>query len=381
MKIKRYISKKIMKFLKPGLVIVLYGPRQSGKTTFLETTFNNSEIKKMEKLKFVSGEDRFVQKDLSSQSIEKLRSFLGDTTLLIIDEAQHIPNIGINLKLIVDHLKKIKVIVSGSASFDLSNKIGEPLTGRKITLFLYPLWVKEIIENKGKLFYESLFETHLIYGSYPKLFKLPSLKEKRRYLYEIINSYLLKDILILEDIRRSKKIKDLLSLLAYQIGKEVSLSELGNNLELNKKTVERYLDLLEKSFVIFNIRGFSRNLRKEIYKNSRWYFWDNGVRKALINNFNPLSLRDDVGALWENYVVIERLKKQAYREIYSNNYFWRTYDKKEIDWVEERDGKLFGFEIKWKERKKVKAPKDWLETYRNASFKIINQENYLDFIL
>jgi len=193
-----------------------------------------------------------------------------------------------------------------------------------------------------------------------------------------VNDYLLRDILELENIRNSKKLRDLLSLLAFQIGSEVSLNELGNHLDLHKNTVARYLDLLEKSFIIINIRAFSRNLRKEIYKTSRYYFYDNGIRNALINNFNAINLRNDTGQLWENYVVMERIKKQAYQSLYSNNYFWRTYDQKEIDWVEERGGKLYGYEIKWM-KKKVKPPNDWLNTYKNASFQVITKDNYLPF--
>lgn len=209
--------------------------------------------------------------------------------------------------------------------------------------------------------------------------RLQSKEKKVEYLSELVDSYLYRDILEIEDIRNPKKIRDLLTLLAFQIGREVSLNELANNLDLHADTVFRYLDLLEKSFVLVNVRGFSRNLRKEVSKTSRYYFYDNGVRNALINNFNPLSLRNDIGELWENYIVMERIKKQSYETIYSNNYFWRTYDQKEIDWVEERDGKIFGFEIKWG-GKIPKVPTLWKKTYPNSEYEIINKDNYLKFI-
>jgi len=363
--------------LQENKVILLYGPRRIGKTILLNELSGN--LKNEENIKFVNGEDLLIQKELSSQSIEKLKSFVGDASLLIVDEAHKIPNIGLNLKLIVDHISGIKVIASGSASFSLAQKVGEPLTGRKKTVHLYPISVKELTGIKDMTYYKEIFEAHLIFGGYPELFNLQSNEKKREYLNELIDSYLFRDIFELEQIKNSKKIRDLLALLAFQIGKEVSLAELANSLDLHGDTVARYLDLMEKSFIIINIRGFSRNLRKEITKTSRYYFYDNGVRNALINNFNPLELRNDVGALWENYIVMERLKKQAYEPIYSNNYFWRTYDQKEIDWVEERDGKLFGYEIKWGDKKK-KEPKLWKETYSNAEFKVINQENYLDFV-
>lgn len=378
MTIKRQAYNLVCKKLQKNKVILLYGPRRVGKTTLLEEIIDN--LKNKEKIKFVNGEILIIQKDLSSQSIVKLKEFIGDASLLIIDEAQKIPNIGLNLKIIVDHIPGIKIIASGSASFALSQKVGEPLTGRKKTVYLYPVSAKELINTKDKMYYEEIRDSHIIFGGYPELFKLNTKEKKQEYLQELLDSYLLRDILEIERVKNPKKIRDLLALLAFQIGKEVSLSELSNNLDLHIDTIYRYLDLLEKSFIIVNIRGFSRNLRKEIIKTSRYYFYDNGVRNALINNFNPFNLRNDVGELWENFIVMERLKKQAYKPIFANNYFWRTYDQKEIDFVEERDGKLFGYEIKWGD-KKYKEPKLWKQTYENAEFKVINQKNYLEFIL
>ena len=356
-------------------VIIIYGPRRVGKTTLL----NQYLRKTKEGYLFVNGEDIDAQYYLSSQSIQKLKDFIGDNKLLIIDEAQKVDNIGLNLKLIVDHIEKVRVVASGSSTFDLAKNVGEPLTGRKISLKLFPLSQIELsrIENPAET--RANLEKKLIFGSYPEIIIAKSDRKRREYLHEIVSSYLYKDILEMNGIKKSQKLIQLLQLLAFQIGKEVSLSELGRQLNMSKNTVERYLDLLEQVFVIINIRGFSRNLRKEIAKMPRYYFYDNGIRNALINNFNLIHLRNDTGELWENYIIIERIKKQHYQDIWSNNYFWRTYNQKEIDWVEEREGKLFGYETKWA-RDKYKEPKEWKETYENALYRVIDQENYLNFI-
>lgn len=368
--------KNLKKLLSPNKVLVIYGPRRCGKTTLIKKFLEQMKGKKL----FVSGEDITVQNYLSSQSIEKLKNFVGNNKLLVIDEAQKVYKIGLNLKLIVDHIKDIKVIATGSSSFDLAQDIGEPLTGRKYTLKLFPLSQMEIAQIETRHETEANIEARLIYGSYPEIVITYDNEERQRYLKEIINSYLYKDILELEGIKHSDKIVRLLQLLAFQIGKEVSYNELGSQLGISKNTAERYLDLLEKAFVIHKIRGFSRNLRKEISKNPRYYFLDNGIRNALINNFNPITARDDIGILWENYIVMERIKKQEYDQMISNNYFWRTYEGQEIDLVEERKGKLYGFEIKWA-LKKIKEPKDWFKNYKDAKYSVINKENYLKYIL
>lgn len=375
--INRKITLQLKEKLQKGKVLVLYGPRRTGKTFSLNLM--KEELEKTEKVLVLNGESRIVQDNLSTEIPEKLARYVGNAATVIVDEAQKVPNIGLNLKILVDTLPNIKIIASGSASFDLEQKVGEPLTGRKKTLTLYPVSASEIIDTKDESFYRSIFEDHLIYGGYPELFSIASAHERQNYLNEIVDSYLFKDILELDRVKNAKKLRDLLTLIAFQIGKEVSLQELGSNLDLHKATAARYLDLLEKAFVIINIRGFSRNLRKEVSKSSRYYFYDNGIRNALINNFNPPSLRDDVGMLWENYIVMERLKKQSYDEILSNNYFWRTYDKKELDLVEERGGVLYGYEIKWS--KKSKAPRGWLETYKNAQYASISRDNFLEFIM
>lgn len=362
--------------LAPGKAVIVYGPRRCGKTTLLEHFIK--DVSKKDYL-FVTGEDISVQDFLSSQSIEKLKSFVGSYKLLIIDEAQKIKNIGLNLKLILDNIPEIKVIASGSSSFDLAQQIGEPLTGRKFTLKMFPLAQLELNEIENKAQTAAHLEERLIYGSYPEVVLLKDNYSKNTYLRELVSSYLYKDILELDGLRHSDKIIKLLQLISFQIGKGVSYDELGRQLGMSKNTVDRYLDLLEKSFVIFKLPGFSRSLRKEISKNSRFYFCDIGIRNALINNFNSLSIRDDIGMLWENYIICERLKKQEYLKNPTNNYFWRTYDKKEIDLIEEYGGKLFGYEIKWSD-KKNKPPKEWLETYPDSEFSLITRDNYLGFI-
>ena len=366
--------KHLRSLVQPGKVIVIHGPRRVGKTTLLKK-YLEGEANYL----FVTGEDLFVREFLSSGSIEKLKTFNGDKTLLVVDEAQYIPEIGLNLKLVVDHLSHVKVIATGSSTFDLAKQVGEPLTGRKSTIKMYPLSQMELgaIENAAQT--KANLEARLIFGAYPEVITHPSDELRKEYLHELVSSYLLKDILAFEGISRSKKIIELLILLAFQIGKEVSHNELGTQLSMSKETIGKYLDLLEQVFVIINIRGFSRNLRKEVTKTSRYYFCDNGIRNALLNYFNPLDRRNDHGDLWENYLVMERLKKQQYQHIWSNNFFWRTYDQKEIDWVEEREGALLGYEFKW-DPKVIKAPRLWKETYPEASFEAINPTNYLPFI-
>jgi predicted AAA+ superfamily ATPase len=374
-----YIPQKQLENLRKTMtlnkVVVIYGPRRCGKTTLVQKFLEG------EKRKFllVSGEDINVQQFLSSQSVDKLKGFIGDNPLLVIDEAQKIPNIGLNLKLIVDHIKGIEVIATGSSSFDLAMNVGEPLTGRKFTLKMFPLAQLEIQQIEQLHETAAHMESRLVYGSYPEIIVTNDNRERERYLKEIVNSYLYKDILELDGVRHSDKIARLLQLLAFQIGKEVSFTKMGSQLELGKNTIERYLDLLEKSFVTFRLSGFSRNLRKEISKNPRYFFYDIGIRNALINNFNPLNIRDDIGMLWENYIVSERIKRQEYLQQTANSYFWRTYDKKEIDLIEEREGKLFGYEIKWRS-KKAAPPKDWIAGYKNASYELVTSENYLKFI-
>jgi predicted AAA+ superfamily ATPase len=377
--LKMYIPQKQIENLRqliiPGKVIVIYGPRRVGKTTLLKKYLeseNNSVL-------FVNGDDIIVRQYLESQSIQTLRDFVGNHRLLVVDEAQYVEKIGLNLKLIVDHIPEIKVIVTGSSSFDLARDVGEPLTGRKYVLKLFPLSQMEISKIEKRHETTASLESRLIYGSYPEVVLIRDNRRREDYLRELIQSYLFKDILALEGIRYANKLVRLLQLLAFQIGKQVSFAELGKQLSMSKNTVERYLDLLEKVFVIYRRSGFSRNLRKEITKSQRYFFYDTGVRNALIGNFNPLAVRNDLGELWENYIITERMKRQEYLRKVTNSYFWRTYDKKEIDLVEERQGRLFGYEVKWK-KERVKIPQDWTSGYPDAAFEVIHRENYLKFI-
>lgn len=383
MYIPQYQLKNIPQFLMPGKILVLYGARRVGKTTLIHhIVANSAELINIPQkdILVVSGDDIYVRDYLESQSIQKLQDFIGNHSLLIIDEAQYIKKIGLNLKLIVDHIPDIKVIATGSSSFDLSRDIGEPLTGRKYVLKLYPLAQLEIAATEKEHQTKALLESRLIYGSYPEIVTMRDNKMREEYLRELISSYLFKDILESEGIRQSEKLIRLLQLLAFQIGNEVSLNELGSQLGMSKNTVERYLDLLEKVFVIYKRAGFSRNLRKEISKNHRYYFYDTGIRNSLIQNMNPLSVREDVGKLWENYIVTERIKRQEYLRQQTDFYFWRTYDRKEIDLIEERAGALHGYEMKWKPGL-VKPPKEWKTEYPNSTFEVIHPGNYLGFIL
>lgn len=364
-------------YLKPNKVLFIFGSRQTGKTTLLKKFLSESKDKFRYKLD--SGDDINLHAVLGSSNFKKIIEYAKGYDLIAIDEAQKIKGIGQGLKIMVDQAPNLKVIVTGSSSFDLAGQIGEPLTGRKINLALYPLSQIEMgnIHNDYEL--KNLLDDYLVYGTYPEVLTNEFINDKKRILEELVGSYLLKDILELEKVKSSKLLLDLLRLLAFQIGSEVSLSELGKQLGIDGKTVARYLDLFEKSFVIINIRGFSRNLRKEITKKSKYYFLDNGIRNAIIANFNPLEIRDDIGELWENFLVAERIKKQSYHQIYANNYFWRTWNQKEIDWVEERDGKLFGYEFKWKS-KPLKVATAWSANYPDASLEIIDKENYLEFV-
>lgn len=369
------IYDNLEKYLKPGRVLVIYGPRRIGKSTLLQHYLQKTP----HKYRLDAGDNLRVQQILSSQDFSQIIPYAEEYELLAIDEAQQVNNIGMALKIIVDQLPNIRVIATGSSSFDLANQVGEPLTGRKITLILYPLSQLELLKIYTKFELKEKLSEFMIYGTYPEVLTSKSRSAKIQLIEEIVNSYLLKDILTLERVKSSKILLDLLKLLAFQIGNEVSLNELATALGIDAKTVARYLDLFEKSFILFNLRGFSRNLRKEIYKKSKYYFLDNGIRNSIVSNFNDLSTRDDIGKLWENFLVIERLKKQSYRRIHAYNYFWRTWDQKEVDFVEERGGKLYGYEFKYSP-KKTKKPKDFLAAYPNAKVEVITTINYLEFI-
>lgn len=375
MKIPR-IYQDLAKYIKPNKALIIYGPRQVGKTTMLKDFLATTKFK----YKLDSGDNIQTQYILGSQDFNLIREYVHGYELIAIDEAQRIKNIGLGLKIIVDQMPDIKVIATGSSSFELAGQVGEPLTGRKITLTLYPISQIELSNLYNLYEIKTKLEEWLIFGGYPEIVATEDKTEKIKLLEEIVQAYLLKDILSLEKVKSAKILLDLLRLLAFQVGSEVSLTELARQIGIDYKTVARYLDLFEKSFVIYNLRGFSRNLRKEMTKKSKYYFYDNGVRNAIISNFNRLELRNDAGMLWENFLFIERLKKRTYYNIYANSYFWRTWDQKEIDLIEEREGKLFGYEFKWG-KKSLKPPKEWKQAYSDSEFKVISQENYLEFIV
>ena len=300
--------------------------------------------------------------------------------MLVIDEAQKIPDIGNALKLIVDHLPGLRIVATGSSSFELAGQTGEPLTGRKTTLLLHTVSQAELLCHFNRYELNEKLSDFLVYGSYPSVLTSETHQDKAKILSEITGSYLFRDILSFERIRNPQLLIDLLRLLSYQIGSEVSVNELAVKLGIDNKTVKRYIELLEKSFIIYKLRGYSSNLRNEITSKPKYYFYDNGIRNAVIANFNTIEIRNDNGQLWENFLVIERLKKQAYQSIYANNFFWRTWSQQEVDFIEEREGRLFGYEFKWKSAKKKTPPRLWAENYPRAGYEIINRENYLEFI-
>jgi uncharacterized protein len=374
---KRAILAEFHRKLLPNKVMILLGARRVGKTDLIKnylTTIPKSDYLQL------NGENLDDSNLLKERSVSNYSRLLANVKLLVIDEAQNIPDIGMILKLIVDSIDGIKIIATGSSVFDLSNKLGEPLVGRKNTIYLFPLSQIEFSEFENYKETTIKLEERLLFGSYPELEQYPDWIDKISYLKEIINSYLLKDILIFDGIKQSNKILDLLKLIAFQVGQEVSLQELARQLGISKNTVESYLDLLSKVFVIYKVPGFSRNLRKEITKSNRWYFYDNGIRNAIIGNFTRLETRTDVGALWENYLASERVKYQNYIKNTVSNYFWRTYDQQELDWLEDKNGQLNGFEFKWNENRKAKIPTAFAKAYPEASFEVITKGNYLDFI-
>lgn len=371
----RDLSDNIIRKLQPNKVVIVFGARRVGKTVLVKEVLN--KIK--EPVLTLNGEDINVHDKLAIRSVENYKQILGSYKFLYIDEAQKIPEIGLKLKLMIDEIEDLKIIISGSSSFDIHKDAGEPLTGRKYTFNLYAISESEYNQIENNIEKIDKVRERLVFGNYPELLHLPDREDKIDYLNELVSSYLLKDILVYENIKNSQKIFNLLRLIAFQIGGEVSLQELGKQLGISKNTVEKYLDLLSKVFILHKVEGFSRNMRKEITKNSRWYFLDNGIRNAVIANFNPIESRNDTGILWENYMISERLKYQEYRRLSSNNYFWRTYEQQEIDWVEERDGTLFGYEFKWKESK-VKIPTQWKNTYPDSSFEVINKDNFENWL-
>jgi len=373
--INRAHENTIRKKLFQGKTIILLGPRQSGKTTLLQKICNEDDVS----LKWFNADEPDIREMLSNTTSTRLKNLIGNNSLVVIDEAQRIENIGLTLKLIHDNYPSIQLIASGSSSFELANLINEPMTGRKWEFFLYPLSVAELSDHNGILEESRLLEDRLIFGCYPDV--VNHQQERKDILVQLTDSYLYKDILTWENLKKPMKLENLLRALAFQIGSEVSYNELGKICGLDSQTVERYIDLLEKSFIVFRLGALSRNLRNEIKKSRKIYFFDLGIRNSIINNFNELSLRNDKGQLWENFLVAERLKHNHYRNIHVNSYFWRTHYQQEIDYIEERDGKLYAFEFKWSDSQKKKLPSSFRQAYPNSDFQLISKENYIDFLI
>ena len=371
--IPRYLQANLTTELRQGnKIILLFGARQVGKTTLVSQILSQLPYRI---LRINADEQRYIDV-LSSRDLRQLRDLTGGYELLFIDEAQRIPEIGINLKLMADELPSLRIIATGSSSLHLASKTREPLTGRARTHILYPVALCELAQQHNRFELTELLPERMIYGSYPELFALSGGTEKRDALRNLVASYLYKDILEISNIRHSSKLYDLLKLLAFQIGQEVSYSELGAQLGMSKDTVAAYIDLLEQSFVVFRLKGFRRNLRKEVTKQDKVYFWDLGVRNTIINSLGSLAERNDVGQLWENLMIVERRKWLEYQGVLDSLYFWRTHAGAEVDLVEERDGGLFGFEYKWSKRS-VRPPRSFLEAYPKATFEVITPETCL----
>lgn len=373
--IARTLQAKIEERLAPGKAVLIYGARRVGKTILLKEIFNKIEGKKM----LLIGEDMDVQNMLQNRSVHHYRQLFEGINLLAIDEAQSIPEIGSVIKLIIDEIPHIQVIATGSSSFDLLNKIGEPLVGRASQFLLTPFSIREIAQKQNGMELRQNLENRIVYGSYPEVVGMTSNTMKEEYLRDIVNAYLLKDILAIDGLRNTAKMNRLLQLVAFQIGSEVSYEELGKQLGMHRETVEKYLDLLSKVFVVYKLGAFSRNMRKEVSKAGKWYFYDNGIRNAIIGDFKDANSRMDMGKLWENFFITEKLKDNQNHLLHCQFHFWRTYDQQEIDLIEEKNEVINAYEMKWG-KKLPKAPAGFMKTYTGADFNVVNPDNYLEFL-
>jgi uncharacterized protein len=381
---QRIIKDEIIRVLSLNKIAIIYGTRQVGKTTLtnqiVDYFLENEGYVEADILR-LNGDFLAVQRNLSVQELKPLMDYIGDCKLLIIDEAQRIENIGINLKIIYDNLPNLKIIATGSSSFELANKINEPLTGRNIKFMLTPLSFQELTQKERVFDLKENIDKLLIYGSYPGLYTISNLNDKKIFLSNLASDYLYKDILQWENLNKPELLSKILEYLALQIGSTVSYNNIANNLNTNPRTIEKYIDLLEKTFVIFKLKAFSRNRNNEITKSFKVYFWDLGIRNSLLERYNPLSQRDDVGALWENFCVAERMKFNINSQKHGNYYFWRSLSRDEIDFVEEYDGGLHGFEFKYDKNKMNKGNYNFREAYKEATLKLINKENVDEIVL
>ncbi|MHB1279183.1 MAG: ATP-binding protein [Bacteroidia bacterium] len=372
--ITRALEKHITGRLNQKKTILLMGARQTGKTTLLRSLFKNKE-----ELLWLNGDEPDVQQLFASISSARLRQLIGEKKILVIDEAQRITDIGLRLKLITDEIPDIQLIATGSFSFDLANKVNEPLTGRKWEYTLFPLSFSELVGHHGLLDEKRLIPHRMVYGSYPDVVMNPG--NEKEILKQLSDSYLYKDVLMWEHIQKPDKLVTLLQALAYQVGNQSSNLELAQVCGLDSKTIEKYLTLLEQAYVIFRLGSFRRNLREELKQSRKIYFYDNGIRNAIIADFKQVENRNDVGALWENYIVSERIKFLGNTRKWSNYWYWRTKTQKEIDFIEEADGQLSAYEFKWNEKAKTKYPKLFMEAYPTSSYKVIHPGNVEDFVL
>ena len=373
--INRVIEKAIIDTFDKRKIIILSGARQVGKTTIARKIADKSNMKTL----WLNGDEPDVRKMLTDVTSVQLKALVGNYKLVVIDEAQRITNIGITLKLMIDNLKDVQIFATGSSSFDLANLINEPLTGRKYDYFLFPLSFNELVNHTSLLDEKRNLENRLIYGAYPDVINNPG--EEREILNTLSDSYLYKDLFAFEQLKKPAILEKLLQALALQMGNQVSYNELGQLIGADNQTIERYVGLLEKSYVIFRIGTLSRNLRNELKKTRKIYFYDNGIRNAIINDFSKLDLRVDVGALWENYLISERMKINHYSKRWVNTFFWRTRAQQEIDYIEERDGRLFAYEFKWNPKKKARIPSTFTKAYPQAETEILSKDNYTDFLL
>ncbi len=373
--IARIIPSQIRKDLFKGKIIHIPGARQVGKTTLM----NKLAEEVSEKLLWLNGDEPDIRSVFQQATSTKLGSILGDYQIIIIDEAQRIENIGLSLKLMIDNFPDKQIIATGSSAFDLANKINEPLTGRKIEYQLYPISFAEMVNHHGLLDEKRLLEKRLIFGYYPEVVNHPG--EEVEVLKRLSDAYLYKDIFMLENIKKPILIEKLMQALALQIGNEITANELSQMIAADAKTVEKYIDLLEKAYIVFRLPSFSRNLRNEIKKGRKIYFYDNGIRNAIIRNFNPVNLRQDIGGLWENFLVSERVKSTSYQKLWLNRYFWRTHTQQEIDYLEEYGGKIHAYEFKWRKKKKTNFPKSFLDNYPHSETQLIDQDAYTSFLL
>ena len=369
--IDRIITKNLQDDLDFTKALVVIGPRQVGKTTLIRNLVAGKNTL------FLNGDDAQTRTNLSNTNLPFLLNIISDYAIIVIDEAQRIENIGLTVKMLIDASLGKQFILTGSSSLDLGNKINEPLTGRKWEYNLYPLSFSEMANHTSLRDETRMLENRLIYGYYPEV--VNNMNHATELLKQLTNSYLYKDILTWERIQKPDKMERLLQALAFQVGNQVSYNELGVTCGLNSETVEHYINLLEKAFIIFRLGTFSRNLRNELKKTRKIYFYDNGLRNAVINQFSPLNIRNDIGALWENFLISERLKNNSYKKNYVNKYFWRSKTQQEIDYVEEKNGKVYAYEFKWNSNAKVKFPSSFVETYHPET-QVISKDNFIEFI-